>query len=38
MAADKIMEIDSSGSLDDTKRQVRMLVDRLKQTAGSHAR
>jgi dephospho-CoA kinase len=38
MAAGKIVEIDCSGSLDDTKKQVRELVDRLKQTAGSPAR
>jgi dephospho-CoA kinase len=37
MAAGKIVEIDCSGSLDDTKKQVRELVDRLKQTAGSPA-
>lgn len=29
-------EIDCSGSLDYTRRQVRMLVEQLKQTAGSH--
>ena len=29
-------EIDSSGSLEDTKKQVRILVDQLKQMAGSH--
>ena len=38
MATGKIVEIDCSGSLDDTKKQVRELVDRLKQTAGSPAR
>jgi dephospho-CoA kinase len=38
MAAGKIVEIDCSGSLDDTKKQVRELVDRLRQTAGSPAR
>lgn len=38
MAAGKIVEIDCSGSLDDTKKQVRELVDRLKQAAGSPAR
>jgi hypothetical protein len=38
MAAGKIVEIDCSGSLDDTKKQVRELVDRLKRTAGSPAR
>jgi len=38
MAAGKIVEIDCSGSLDDTKKQVRELVDRLSQTAGSPAR
>lgn len=31
-------EIDCSGSLDHTKQQVRMLVNQLKQMAGSHAR
>jgi dephospho-CoA kinase len=31
-------EIDCSGSLDHTKQQVRMLVDQLKQMAGSRAR
>ncbi|PYU22900.1 MAG: dephospho-CoA kinase [Acidobacteria bacterium] len=30
-------EIDCSGSLDYTKKQVRTLVEQLKQTAGSHA-
>lgn len=30
-------EIDCSGTLDDTKRQVRVLVEQLKQTAGSRA-
>ena len=30
-------EIDCSGGLEDTKRQVRMLVDRLEQMAGSRA-
>ena len=31
-------EIDSSGSLDDTKKQVRVLVDGLKRMAGSNRR
>jgi len=31
-------EIDSSGSLDDTKKQVRVLVDGLKRMAGSNPR
>jgi len=31
-------EIDSSRSLDDTKKQVRVLVDRLKRMAGSNRR
>jgi dephospho-CoA kinase len=35
VAAGKINEIDSSGSLDSTKRQVRALVEQLKQTVGS---
>ena len=37
LGAGKIDEIDSSGSLDSTKRQVRTLVKQLKQTAGSRA-
>jgi dephospho-CoA kinase len=38
MAAGKIDEIDCAGSLDDTKRQVGMLVEHLRQMAGSPAR
>ena len=37
LGAGKIDEIDSSGSLDSTKAQVRTLVEQLKQTASSRA-
>jgi dephospho-CoA kinase len=37
-AAGKLDEIDCSCSLDATRRQVQMLVERFKQTAGSHTR
>ena len=37
-AAGKLDEIDCSCSLDSTRKQVRTLVDRFKQTAGSHMR
>ena len=37
VAAGMIDEIDCAGSLDLTARQVRMLVERLRQTAASHA-
>jgi dephospho-CoA kinase len=37
-AAGKLDEIDCSCSLDSTRKQVRTLVDRFKQTAGSHTR
>jgi dephospho-CoA kinase len=37
-AAGKLDEIDCSCSLDSTRKQVRTLVDRFKQTAGSHPR
>jgi dephospho-CoA kinase len=37
-AAGKLDEIDCSCSLDATRKQVRMLVEQLKQTAGSHTR
>jgi dephospho-CoA kinase len=37
-AAGKLDEIDCSCSLDSTRKQVRMLVEQFKQTAGSHTR
>jgi dephospho-CoA kinase len=37
-AAGKLDEIDCSCSLDSTRKQVQMLVEQLKQTAGSHTR
>lgn len=37
-SAGKLDEIDCSCSLDATKKQVRMLVEQLKQTSGSHMR
>ena len=37
-AADKLDEIDCSCSLDATRKQVQMLVEQFKQTAGSHTR
>ena len=37
-AAGKLDEIDSSCSLSSTKTQIQTLVERLKQTAGSHTR
>jgi dephospho-CoA kinase len=37
-AAGKLDEIDCSCSLDATRKQVQMLVERFKQTAGSHTR
>ena len=37
-AAGKLDEIDCSYTLDSTKREVRILVEQLKETAGSHTR
>jgi dephospho-CoA kinase len=37
-AAGKLDEIDCSCSLDSTRKEIQMLVEQLKQTAGSHTR